>query len=93
MKAKVRVSIMTGAPPQTLFDELTDFLVLRPTEADIIAYQASEELNKRLHHLLDENSRDALSMEEQSELDSFLKLGHLITMLKAKARLKLTSEK
>lgn len=83
---------MNVAPPQTLFDELTDFLVSRPTETEIIAYQASGELNERLHYLLDENSRDALSTEEQSELDTFLKLGHLIMMLKAKARLKISGK-
>ena len=84
---------MTNAPSITLFDELTDFLVSRPTEVEIIAFQSSDEVNARLHYLLDENKQDALSAEEQSELDTFLKLGHLITMLKAKARLKLSSDK
>ena len=80
---------MDLAPPETLFDELTDFLISSPSAQQIIDFQASERLNLRLHDLLDKNKLDALSSEEENELDTFLKIGHLLTMLKAKVHQKL----
>jgi hypothetical protein len=83
---------MEVAPAETLFDEITDFLLLRPTPEQIISFQASELLNERLHELLDKNREEGLNSEESAELESFLKIGHLLTILKAKARLKLAGD-
>ena len=80
---------MNFAPADTLFDEITDFLISSPTVEQIIAFQASDTLNQRLHDLLDKNKSDSLSTDEEIELDTFLKIGHLLTMLKAKAKLRL----
>ncbi len=80
---------MAVAPPNTLFDEITDFLVSSPTPEQIIEFQPSEALNQRLHDLLDKNREENLTPEERDELDQFLEIGHLFTILKAKARLKL----
>ena len=80
---------MSLAPAETLFDEITDFLISSPSAEQIIEFQASNNLNQRLHDLLDKNKSDNLSADEQIELDTFIKIGHLLTLLKAKARLKL----
>jgi hypothetical protein len=80
---------MAVAPPNTLFDEVTDFLLSGPTPEQIIEFQPSEALNQRLHDLLDKNSEESLNPEERDELNRFLEIGHLFTILKAKARLKL----
>jgi len=77
------VGKMNLAPANTLFDELTDFLISSPSAKEIIDFQASDTLNQRLHYLLDENKSDHLTADEEIELDTFLKIGHLITMLKA----------
>lgn len=79
---------MAVAPPETLFDEVTDFLVSRPTLEEIIAFKPSEVLDQRLHELLDNNSAGQLTSGERMELDRFLQINHLLIMLKAKARLK-----
>jgi len=83
---------MDIAPAETLFDEITDFLLSRPTPEQIVAFEASEMLNERLHELLDKNREEGLKAEENAELESFLKIGHLLTILKAKARLKLSGD-
>lgn len=70
-------------------DEITDFLVLSPSPEEIVAFQPSNDLNQGLHDLLDKNKADSLSLDEQPELDTFIKMGHLFTMLKAKARRRL----
>lgn len=82
---------MTVSPPETLFDEITDFLVSQPTPEQIIAYKPSAAIDGRLHDLLDRNSRQELSAEERAELDRFLQINHLLIVLKAKARLKLSA--
>ena len=83
---------MSLAPAETLFDEITDFLLSRPTPEEIIAFQPPERLNQRLHELLDKNKQDALLPDERRELDRFLHIDHLFTILKAKARIKLAGE-
>ncbi|MBI5671544.1 MAG: hypothetical protein HZC41_26430 [Chloroflexi bacterium] len=80
---------MAAAPPTTLVDEITDFLITSPTPEEIIAFKTSEAANHRLHELLDKNRNEGLSPEEREELNDFLSLGHLLTILVAKARLQL----
>ena len=79
---------MAFAPPQTLFDEITDFLAAAPTADQIIAFRPSMMLDQRLHTLLDKNAQGALSIEEQAELTEFLRMNHFLKMLKIKARLR-----
>lgn len=83
---------MSLAPANTLFDEITDFLVNGPNPDEIIAFQPSDVLNHRLHDLLDKNREQQLTPDEQTELDTFLQINHLFIILKAKARQKLASE-
>jgi hypothetical protein len=82
---------MNLAPAETLFDEVTDFLGSRPTPEEIINFTPSDELNTRLHDLLDKNQAENITPEERAELDRFLQIDHLFTLLKAKARLKVNS--
>jgi hypothetical protein len=79
---------MAIAPDRTLFDEITDFLASAPTAEQIIAYKPSDILDQRLHELLDKNSAEQLTVEERKELDEFLRINHLLTVVTAKARLK-----
>lgn len=83
---------MSLAPAETWVDEVTDFLLSRPTATEILQFQASEAVNERLHVLLDKNSSGDLTSDEQAELDRFLEFDHIFTILKAKARLKLAGE-
>jgi hypothetical protein len=81
---------MTAAPADTLFNEITDFLISRPTPEEIIAFKASDALDQRLHELLDKNSREGLTPDERSEMERFTQINHLMITLKAKAHLKIT---
>jgi hypothetical protein len=76
-------------PPNTLLNEILDFLASTPTPEQIIAFKTSETLNERLHYLLDQNSEDRITPEERAELDEFLRMGHFMTMLKIRARQRL----
>jgi len=83
---------MDAVPTTNLLDEVLEFILARPTLEEIIAYKVPDELDQRLHELLDRNSQDSLLLEERAELDEFLRIGHILRMLKAKARLKLAEE-
>jgi hypothetical protein len=91
----MKVNDQPGVPqmdvvtPETLLDELTDFLVSEPTPHEIIAFKPPDSLDQRLHELLDKNSAGVLTGSEQAELNRFLEVNHLLILLKAKARLKL----
>jgi hypothetical protein len=81
---------MSDAPTaETLLDEITDFLASIPTAEQIVAYKPSERLNNRLHELLDRAGEGELTDTEQKELDEFLRVNHILKMLKGKVRLKL----
>jgi len=82
---------MAIAPSGSIFDEITDFLASGPTPEEIIAYKPSEALDQRLHELLDRNSHEQLTAEERKELNEFLQINHLLTVVTAKARFKLAS--
>lgn len=83
---------MSLAPEETWVDEITDFLLSRPTPEQIIAFKVSAELDQRLHDLIDKNHDAGLTREERGELDRYLELDHIFTILKAKARLKLAGK-
>lgn len=80
---------MAIAYPPAMFSEILDFLVTSPTPDDILAFRPSSELEERLSYLMAKNKQDALSDEEQHELDSFLQVNHFVNMLKIRARQKL----
>ncbi|MEO8396163.1 MAG: hypothetical protein ABI700_24425 [Chloroflexota bacterium] len=70
-------------------DEFSEFLMSKPTPDQIIAFHPSEAAEDRMRYLLDTNRNNRLSSEEEFELDHYLKLEHLMRMLKIKAREKL----
>lgn len=83
---------MNALPTDTLFDEILDFLASTPTPEMIVAYKPSDRLEARLADLLERNSNSTLRQEEQAELDAFLRMDSFFSLLKAKARQKLTAK-
>lgn len=80
------------APPKQLFDEITDFLATAPTTEALIAYTPSGTLAERLDSLLALNESGNLTDEERTELEEFLRLNHLLKMVKLKAQLLQSSD-
>ena len=80
---------MNVAPEKTIRDLVTDFLGSAPTLEEIAAYRLPEALQARAHDLLEKNRAGALSPSEQAEMEEFRELDHLLTLVKAKARLNL----
>lgn len=83
---------MALVPEKTLKDVVTDFLGSAPTLEEIAAYRLPETLQTRAHELLEKNRSGSLSDEERAEMEEFRQIDHLLTLVKAKARLKLKAQ-
>ena len=80
---------MADAPVKSIKDIVTDFLGSAPTLQEIAAYRLPDELQDRAHLLLDKNRSGSLTDDERAEMEQFRQIDHLLTLIKAKARLKL----
>jgi hypothetical protein len=79
---------MQNAPVRTVFDVITDFLASNPTAEAIIAYRLPQDLQARAHDLLERSGEGELTFEEQQEMFDFMRADQMMSLLKAKTRLK-----
>lgn len=73
----------------TAADVLSDFLSSAPSLTAIAQYRLPEALQERAHLLLEKQRDGTLSESERAEVDAFRHVDHLLTLVKAKARLRL----
>ena len=66
--------------------ELVDFIASGATPETIVQFRPSESVQARVAELLDAQREGKLSSEEESELDDFVQIEHLMIMAKAQAR-------
>lgn len=83
---------MTDIPVRTIKEVVTDFLGSAPTLEEIATYRLPADLQTRAHQLLERNRAGILTPDERQELDDFSQIDHLMTLVKAKARLKLKAQ-
>ncbi len=72
------------------YQEFIDFITSEPGLQAMADYRLSERNEARLSLLLEKNKVGTLSSEEQSELDDYLRLEHIMRMMKYCAYEKLT---
>jgi hypothetical protein len=83
---------MQSIPTRTVFDEITDFLATEPSPQEIIAYHLPDDLQQRADYLAELNGEDQLTPSEREELDEFLKVDRMFSLLKTKMKLKLKKQ-
>lgn len=83
---------MPFAPEKTVTDVVTDFLGSAPSLQEIAIYRLPDELQAYAHKLLEKNRNEGLSDEERGEMEEFRQINHILTLVKAKARLKLKTQ-
>ena len=77
--------------PSLAYDEIVDFIAgMNP--GSVVAYSPSEATRDRVRDLIDREKTARLSPDEASELDSYVQLEHIMTLAKAKVRLRLGHE-
>lgn len=66
--------------------EVVDFIAAGPTPDRIATFHPSEAARERVMELLQRRKAGALLPQEESELDDYLQLEHLMRLIKARAR-------
>lgn len=69
--------------------EFIEFITSQPTLAEMAQYQLSSAGEARISALLEANRQGELSAAEHAELDDYLRLEHLMRMMKYMAMSKL----
>lgn len=83
---------MQPAPVKTVFDVITDFLATNPTPEAILNYRLPPELEDRALDLLARKREDRLTFDEEQEMYDFIRADDMMTLLKAKTRLRLSGK-
>lgn len=68
------------------YDEIVDFFASGTTPATLVAFRPSDEATQRVAELVAKSKDGTISTEEQSELDDYLQLEHILILAKARAR-------
>ena len=85
LPAILEVSLLAlKTPAYEAASELIEFLVSNPSPQAVHDYRLSEFARKRVEILLEENRESGLSEDAEKELDEYLKLEHIVRMVKAK---------
>ena len=71
-------------PP--VYDDLVELLAKSAKADEVLAFQISDEKQRRLDDLLSKNRDGKLSPQESSELDAFEQFEHVVRLLKARVR-------
>lgn len=66
-------------------DEILNLLASRPTPKEILAIRPSDEVQARFSELLAQSKAETISRAEESELERYLMLEHLVRLAKAQA--------
>jgi hypothetical protein len=67
------------------YSEVLDFLASGPTLEQIAEFKASPSLQDRVEELLDKNRENGLTEQEAAEMNTFLRINHIMILLKARA--------
>jgi hypothetical protein len=87
LSAILEVSLLTlKSPAHHAANELIEFLVSNPSEQGVGDYQFSEDAQQRVEYLLEKNRLGTLSQDESQELDDYLRLEHVVRVIKLKLK-------
>ncbi len=71
--------------PNQVYRDVLNFLISQPSPKELIEFVPSPEIQAHVSELLEKNRTGTLTSIEESELDEYMHINHLITMLKARA--------
>lgn len=67
------------------YDEVIDFIAAGTKPSSVIAFRPSDTTKQRVAELIEREKIEGLTPDEQSELDLYLQLEHLMRLAKARA--------
>ena len=68
------------------YDEIIDFIAAGTTPEAVVAFRPSDNAQQRVADLVERSREGSISVEDQSELEDYLQLEHIMIMAKARAR-------
>lgn len=71
--------------PNQAYRYVLEFLARNPTGAELVAFGPTAEMQARANALLDKERTMGLTATEEQELDEYVRIDHLVTMLKARS--------
>ncbi len=75
----------TSTQTTRVYDEIIDFIAAGTTPQSVIDFQLSEAAKELVADLVYQAKTEGLTGDEKRELDKYLMLEHLMTLVKAKA--------
>lgn len=78
--------------PNEIYQYILEFLISQPSAEELVHFGPTLSMQTRVTELLERNRTGELSATESRELDEYIRINHLITMLKARALPYLTPE-
>jgi hypothetical protein len=78
-------------PTLPFYEQVLDFLVESPAPQEIIAFRPSAAVQRRFNELLALNRERELTAAEEEELDHYIQIDRMMSLLKAKAYRRLDS--
>jgi len=67
------------------YEQVLEFLAEGPSAQQIVAFRPRPEAQERFSHLLEVNRQRMLTVEEEEELDHYIRIEQMMSLLKAKA--------
>lgn len=77
---------------QKAYDEIIDLFANGSSPEKIVSFKPSDESQNRVRELLVKSKSNQLTPEEESELDDFGMIEHLMRLVKARARQRAKNE-
>jgi len=68
------------------YEEVIDFIASGTTPESVLAFRPSGGVQQRVADLLQRSKDGSIAAEEQSELEDYVQLEHIMIMAKARAR-------
>lgn len=69
--------------PNRVYRYILEFLISRPSPEALMRFGPTPEMQSRVNELLERDRAGQLTPAESAELDEYVRIDHLITMLKA----------
>lgn len=67
------------------YEQVLDFLAASPSAQEIINFRPSPEAQSRFSELLEVNRQQTLTLAEREELNHYIRIDQMVSLLKAKA--------
>lgn len=68
------------------YEEIVEFIARGTTPNNVAAFRPSEQTKERVAELIQREKTSGITSEEESELNHYLQLEHLMRLAKARAR-------